>query len=102
MSTEEAQAQAILAKLQNLREQREQIISKITELDSQHSEHQLVIATLEPLPRDRRCFRLINDVLVERTNEEVLQAVLQNRDSVRARGAACARACTRRSAETCP
>lgn len=80
---DEEQAQAILSRLSTLKEQRQMIISKITELDGEHTEHNLVISTLEPLPPERRCFRMIGEVLVERNNAEVLQAVIQNRDNVR-------------------
>lgn len=80
---DEEEAQKILQRLQALKQQREMIISKITELDNEHTEHTLVIDTLQPLPPERRCFRMIGEVLVERTNVEVLQAVMQNRDMVR-------------------
>lgn len=43
----------------------------------------LVIETLEPLPGDRKCFRLINGVLVERTVKEVLPALKTNSDGLK-------------------
>lgn len=39
--------------------------------------------TLEPLPADRKCFRLINGVLVERTVKEVLPALKTNSDGLK-------------------
>ena len=39
--------------------------------------------TLEPLPRDRKCFRLINGVLVERTVQDVLPALKTNSDGLK-------------------
>ena len=39
--------------------------------------------TLEPLPKDRRCFRLTNGVLVERTIEDVLPALKTNSDGLK-------------------
>ena len=39
--------------------------------------------TLEPLPGDRKCFRLINGVLVERTVKEVLPALKTNSDGLK-------------------
>lgn len=81
---DQAEAAKILGKLNALKEQRQTIVSKIAELDGEHTEHNLVINTLEPLPSDRRCFRMIGEVLVERTNAEVLKAVIENRDNVRA------------------
>jgi hypothetical protein len=42
----------------------------------------LVIAAMEKLPADRRCFRMIGGVLVERSVGEVLPAVKSNVDKV--------------------
>ena len=39
--------------------------------------------TLQPLPKERKCFRLINGVLVERTIEEVLPALTTNSDGLK-------------------
>lgn len=41
-----------------------------------------VITTLEKLGPERRCFRLVGDVLVERTQPEVLEAVKLNKKQV--------------------
>jgi hypothetical protein len=43
----------------------------------------LVTETLQPLPKDRKCFRLINGVLVERTIEDVLPALNTNSDGLK-------------------
>ena len=43
----------------------------------------LVIETLDPLPKDRKCFRMINGVLVERTIEDVLPALKTNSDGLK-------------------
>jgi prefoldin subunit 2 len=42
-----------------------------------------VTETLEPLPGERKCFRLINGVLVERTVKEVLPALKTNSDGLK-------------------
>lgn len=42
----------------------------------------LVEETLEPLDGDRRAFRLVGGVLVERTVQEVLPSVKQNRENL--------------------
>jgi prefoldin subunit 2 len=34
--------------------------------------HSLVLETLTPLPKDRKCFRLVNGVLLEKTVGEVV------------------------------
>lgn len=41
-----------------------------------------MITTLEKLGPERRCFRLVGDVLVERTQPEVLEAVKLNKKQV--------------------
>ena len=39
--------------------------------------------TLTPLPSDRKCFRMINGVLVERTVGEVLPTLQTNADGLK-------------------
>ena len=39
--------------------------------------------TLQPLPDDRKCFRMINGVLVERTVKDVLPALKTNSDGLK-------------------
>jgi len=41
-----------------------------------------VVRTLSKLPGDRKCFRLVGDVLVERTVNEVVPALEQNKAAV--------------------
>ncbi|EQL37174.1 prefoldin subunit 2, variant [Blastomyces dermatitidis ER-3] len=43
----------------------------------------LVIDTLEPLAGDRKCFRLINGVLVERTVKDVIPPLKTNSDGLK-------------------
>lgn len=43
----------------------------------------LVLETLEPLSGDRKCFRLINGVLVERTVKDVVPALQTNQDGLK-------------------
>ncbi|WOL05052.1 hypothetical protein Cni_G13775 [Canna indica] len=59
-----------------------QIYSKITELEMEVSEHSLVIGAIQPLDPSRRCYRMVGDVLVERTVEEVLPAVQRNKEGL--------------------
>ena len=42
----------------------------------------LVLETLTPLPSDRKCFRMINGVLVERTVGDVLPTLQSNSDNM--------------------
>lgn len=43
-------------------------------LPAEAAEHDLVIKQLEPMDKGRKCYRLIGDVLVERTVAETLPA----------------------------
>ena len=42
-----------------------------------------MIETLEPLPQDRKCFRMINGVLVERTVKDVKPILETNSNGLR-------------------
>ncbi|KAF2972256.1 hypothetical protein GQX73_g1222 [Xylaria multiplex] len=43
----------------------------------------LVLETLEPLSNDRKCFRMINGVLVERTVKDVVPALQTNAEGLK-------------------
>ena len=45
--------------------------------------NRLVLETLEPLSGDRKCFRLINGVLVERTVKDVVPALKTNQEGLK-------------------
>jgi prefoldin subunit 2 len=42
-----------------------------------------VLETLAPVPKDRKCFRLINGVLVERTVADVMPALQTNAEGLK-------------------
>ncbi|KAI9513264.1 Prefoldin beta-like protein [Russula earlei] len=61
------------------------LASKIGELEQEAEEHVLVLLTLnEALAEepDRKCFRLIGGVLVERTVKDIVPALQTNRDGI--------------------
>ncbi|KAF8863451.1 hypothetical protein BDZ45DRAFT_121858 [Acephala macrosclerotiorum] len=66
----------------NYKEGLQQIASKIGDVESSAEEHKLVLETLEPLPADRKCFRMINGVLVERTVKDVVPALKINAEGL--------------------
>lgn len=47
------------------------------------SPFRLVIETLDPLAADRKCFRMVNGVLVERTVKDVLPTLKTNSDGLK-------------------
>ncbi|KAI9814320.1 MAG: hypothetical protein M1826_002286 [Phylliscum demangeonii] len=61
----------------------QQLAQKIGDIEQEAEEHKLVLETLDPLPADRKCFRLINGVLVQRTVKDVVPAVKTNADGLR-------------------
>mmetsp|Transcript_77956 Transcript_77956/g.117293 ORF Transcript_77956/g.117293 Transcript_77956/m.117293 type:complete len:122 (-) Transcript_77956:107-472(-) len=60
----------------------QRFMTKIAELEVDRNEHALVEETLKPLDPKRRAFRLVGDVLVERTVEEVLPSVTANKENL--------------------
>ncbi|KAI0775345.1 Prefoldin beta-like protein [Irpex lacteus] len=63
----------------------QQLASKIGELEQEAEEHTLVLATLnEALAEEpeRKCFRLVGGVLVERTVKDVVPALETNRSGI--------------------
>jgi prefoldin subunit 2 len=61
----------------------QQLMTKVAELETDKTEHVLVEETLKPLDGNRRAYRLVGDVLVERTVAEVLPSITKNKDNVR-------------------
>jgi len=59
------------------------LAQKIGDIEQETEEHKLVIETLEPLPQDRKCFRMINGVLVERTVKDVVPSLKTNADGLK-------------------
>ena len=74
--------QAATQKYRELIQECQKLISKISELEMDRNEHRLVEDTLRPLDGGRRAYRLVGEVLVERTVEEVLPSVTTNRENV--------------------
>ncbi|KAK1752415.1 putative prefoldin subunit 2 [Echria macrotheca] len=61
----------------------QQIAQKIGDVEQEAEEHKLVLDTLEPLPGDRKCFRMINGVLVERTVKDIVPALQTNAEGLK-------------------
>ncbi|KAH0839824.1 Prefoldin beta-like protein [Lanmaoa asiatica] len=62
------------------------LAGKIGELEQEAEEHTLVLSTLDEALEeepDRKCFRLIGGVLVERTVKDVVPALQTNRDGIK-------------------
>src|SRR4051794_29876364 len=74
--------QAAIKKYNELVQEQQQLAQKISEFEMDCNEHKLVEETLSPLDPNRRAYRLVGEVLVERTVEEVLPSVKKNRENI--------------------
>merc|ERR1712165_632795 len=72
--------EAVANGLTSLRNEQRALATKLSELQMDLNEHKLVIETLEKQERDKRCFRLVGGVLVERKVGEVEPALVNNRE----------------------
>ena len=79
----QANAEAVIAGLNVLRNEQRILASKLAELQMDLNEHKLVIDTLVGVDPERCCFRLVGGVLVERKVGEVSPALQNNKDKVR-------------------
>mmetsp|Transcript_45425 Transcript_45425/g.50928 ORF Transcript_45425/g.50928 Transcript_45425/m.50928 type:complete len:110 (-) Transcript_45425:422-751(-) len=60
----------------------QQLMTKIASIESDRNEHVLVEENLQPLAGNRRAYRLVGDVLVERTVAEVLPSITLNKNNL--------------------
>ena len=74
--------QDVLQHYNNLTSVCEEARSKINELSNQAKEHELVVDAIKDLDPERKCFRLVGGVLVERKGKEVLPAVKGNKEKL--------------------
>lgn len=72
----------VIQQFQILRDELNVIATKVSEVEGDVQEHDMVLKVLQPIEGDRKCFRLIGGVLVERTVAEVSPAVESNREQL--------------------
>eukprot|EP01129_Flabellula_baltica_P011473 TRINITY_DN5033_c0_g1_i2.p1 TRINITY_DN5033_c0_g1~~TRINITY_DN5033_c0_g1_i2.p1 ORF type:complete len:133 (+),score=36.20 TRINITY_DN5033_c0_g1_i2:26-424(+) len=82
MDQQQAGYQEINNRWNVMKQNYSQLIQKISELENDRDEHDLVIKTITPMDGQRTCWRLIGGVLVERTVQEVVPAVSQKREKI--------------------
>lgn len=78
MSTQEAEHT-----LAQMKARVTELLRQINTLEMDAGEHRLVADALLPLDDNRKCFRMVGSVIVERTVAEVLPAVQKNMEQVR-------------------
>lgn len=75
--------QEITVKFNAFKSELQSLAQKIGELEQDSDEYKLVVNTITPMSGDRKCFRLVGGVLVERTVGEVLPALKANQDGIK-------------------
>ncbi|CAG5119903.1 unnamed protein product [Candidula unifasciata] len=70
----------VVAAFNELRQQQRILASKISEIEMDMKEHDLVIEVLKGVEPTRKCYRMIGGVLVERTVDAVLPGLITNRE----------------------
>ncbi|EME44154.1 hypothetical protein DOTSEDRAFT_172214 [Dothistroma septosporum NZE10] len=75
--------QELQVQYSNYKETLQAVAQKIGDVEQEAEEHKLVLETLTPLSGDRKCFRMINGVLTERTVSDVLPALQTNADGLK-------------------
>ena len=81
-SEEPKSQEEIIRRYQAMTAECAKLVEKVTELEVDRNEHRLVAETLGPLDPNRRAFRLVGGVLVQRTVGEVLPSVRTNQENV--------------------
>merc|ERR1712226_766591 len=72
----------IISGFNEMRNSQRAVVGKISELEDERKEHDLVIDALKEVDGDRKCFRMVGGVLVERTVKEVLPALQTNHEQL--------------------
>ncbi|XP_047990667.1 prefoldin subunit 2 [Leguminivora glycinivorella] len=60
-------SEEVFTGFQTLRAEQRQLANKISELEMDLNEHKIVVETLKGVEEERRCFRMVGGVLLERT-----------------------------------
>ncbi|TNV75813.1 hypothetical protein FGO68_gene1483 [Halteria grandinella] len=82
---EEQSEQIVLMKYKQLQSETSALVAKILEIEEEKKEHDLVSDTLKGLEDSRKCWRLVNGVLFEKTRADVipeLESQMKNMDGV--------------------
>lgn len=75
-------AEQVVAGFNRLRQEQRGLASKAAELEMELNEHILVLDTLKDVDPNRKCYRMVGGVLVERTVKEVLPALENNKEQI--------------------
>ena len=74
----------VIERYKQMRRECQQLATKVSELELESNEHQLVIDTLTPIEPERRAFHLVNGVLIQKSAGVVLPEVASRKASIEA------------------
>ncbi|UVC50179.1 hypothetical protein MACK_004050 [Theileria orientalis] len=66
-----ASVDALKATLKRLENERLTVLAQLDDITQDSAEHRLVLKNLDKIPDDRRCYRILGGIAVEKTVEEV-------------------------------
>ncbi|XP_051167715.1 prefoldin subunit 2 [Leptopilina boulardi] len=75
-------AEEIFAGFQTLRNEQRLMANKLTEMEMELNEHKIVIDTLKTVDPKKKCYRMIGGILCERTVQEVMPALVSNKEQL--------------------
>ncbi|XP_012219064.1 prefoldin subunit 2 [Linepithema humile] len=75
-------AEEILTEFQTLRDEQRMCVKKLSEMEMELNEHKIVIDTLKNVDPKRKCYRMIGGILCERTVEDVMPALVTNKEQL--------------------
>ena len=84
MSEEQIQ-QRVAIRYKQLNQEAQVLVQKLLELEDEKRENELVLESISKLEDNRKCWRLVNGVLIEKTKVEVvpeMRTVINNLNSV--------------------
>ena len=79
--TEEQAQREVGRRYQILQQEVQALVSRIMEVDDERKENQLVLESISKLEDGRKCWRLVNGVMFEKTKAEVvpeLESMISN------------------------
>ncbi|KAG6804367.1 prefoldin subunit 2 [Apis mellifera caucasica] len=65
-----------------LRNEQRAMANKLSEMEMELNEHKIVIDTLKNIDPKRKCYRMTGGVLCERTVEDVMPALITNKEQL--------------------
>ncbi|EFN77424.1 prefoldin subunit 2 [Harpegnathos saltator] len=72
----------ILSEFQTLRNEQRMMANKLSEMEMELNEHKIVIDTLKNVDPKKKCYRMIGGVLCERIVEDVMPALVINKEQL--------------------